>query len=157
MILVFVRICPIGLFLGLALAAFAQDYLQWQGPQRDGAASDFVAPKNWPEKLTRRWTVEVGEGYGTPLVIGPRVYVFTRRAGQEVLLALDANTGKVVWQSGYAAPGLPAGSAAAAHGDGPKATPLFHRGKLYTLGLGGILSAFDAATGKRRLTRSRHC
>ncbi len=59
MSLVLVRICQISLFLGMALAGFAQDYPQWRGPHRDGAASDFVAPKNWPEKLTRRWTVEV--------------------------------------------------------------------------------------------------
>ncbi len=47
-------------------------------------------------------------------------------------------------------PGAPLapGSAAASHGNGPKATPLFHNGKLYTLGLSGIVSAFDAATGK---------
>src|SRR6185295_9004168 len=37
---------------------------------------------------------------------------------------------------------------AAAHGVGPKATPLFHDGRLYTLGITGIFSAFDATTGK---------
>jgi len=102
----------------------------------------------WPEKLTRRWKVEVGEGYATPIVIGRRVYAFTRRDSKEALLALDAATGKFVWQTSYAAPPLSPGSVAAKHGDGPKATPLFHNGKLYTLGLGGALSAFDAATGK---------
>src|SRR6185295_3913624 len=35
------------------------------------------------------------------------------------------------------------------HGEGPKATPLFHNGKLFTLGISGIVSAFDAATGRR--------
>jgi outer membrane protein assembly factor BamB len=52
-----------------------------------------------------------------------------------------------LWQTSYPAPYTP-GSPAAAHGAGPKATPLFHRGKLYTLGISGIVSAFDAATGK---------
>src|SRR4029450_1513239 len=37
---------------------------------------------------------------------------------------------------------------AAAHGAGPKATPLFQDGTLFTLGISGIVSAFDAATGK---------
>jgi len=138
--------------IGFAATAFAQgsaqDYPQWRGQNRDGAASGFVAPKVWPEKLTRRWKVEVGEGYATPIVIGRRVYAFTRRGGKEALLALDAATGKFVWQTSYAAPPLSPGSVAAKHGDGPKATPLFHHGKLYTLGLSGILSAFDAAMGK---------
>lgn len=137
---------------GMATTAVAQnstqDYPQWRGQSRDGAASGFVAPKTWPEKLTRRWKIEVGEGYATPIVVGGKVYAFTRRNGQETLLALNAATGKIVWQTGYPAPALAPGSAAAKHGDGPKATPLFHNGKIYTLGLSGILSAFDAETGK---------
>ncbi|HEY7182658.1 MAG TPA: hypothetical protein VIC84_14615 [Blastocatellia bacterium] len=44
-----------------------QDYPQWRGPNRDGAASGFTEPKAWPEKLTRRWKVEVGEGCATPI------------------------------------------------------------------------------------------
>ena len=38
--------------------------------------------------------------------------------------------------------------AAARHGKGPKSTPLYYDGKLYTFGISGILSAFDASTGK---------
>jgi hypothetical protein len=138
--------------IGLATTAFAQsaaqDYPQWRGRNRDGSASAFIAPKTWPEKLTRRWKVEVGEGYATPIVVGGKVYVFTRRNGSETLLALNAANGKIVWQTGYPAPPLAKGSVAAKHGDGPKATPLFHQGKVYTLGLSGIVSAFDAASGK---------
>jgi hypothetical protein len=58
-----------------------QDYPQWRGQNRDGAASGFIEPKSWPKALTRQWKVEVGEGYATPLVIGETVYVFTRRDG----------------------------------------------------------------------------
>lgn len=138
--------------IGLAMNAFAQssaqDYPQWRGRNRDGEASAFIAPQTWPEKLTRRWKVEVGEGYATPIVIGSKVYVFTRRNGNETLLTLNAANGKIIWQTGYPAPPLAKGSVAAKHGDGPKATPLFHQGKVYTLGLSGIVSAFDAASGK---------
>ncbi|HEX9004670.1 MAG TPA: PQQ-binding-like beta-propeller repeat protein [Blastocatellia bacterium] len=125
-----------------------QDYPQWRGRNRDGSASAFIVPKTWPEKLTRRWKVEVGEGYATPIVVGGRVYVFTRRTGNETLLALNAANGKIIWQTGYPASPLAKGSVAAKHGDGPKATPLFHQGKVYTLGLSGIVSAFDAKSGK---------
>src|SRR5262249_7148914 len=79
---------------------------------------------------------------------GDNVYVFARRNGKETLLALNAANGKVVWESGYPAPPLVKGSAADKHGDGPKATPLFHRGNVYTLGLSGVVSAFNSATGK---------
>jgi outer membrane protein assembly factor BamB len=91
--------------------------------------------------------VEVGEGYGTPFVIGNTVYAFTRREGREVLIALDSATGAVRWRTSYAAPYTPA-TAAAAHGAGPKATPAFDAGRLVTLGISGIVSAFDAVSGK---------
>src|SRR5262245_11557247 len=137
--------------IGCAGAAAAQssprDYPQWRGLNRDGAASAFSEPTSWPETLTRRWKVDVGEGYATPLVVADTVYVFTRRNGAEVMTALDAATGKELWRTRYSAPYAPA-SPAAAHGAGPKATPLFHKGRLYALGFTGILSAFDAATGK---------
>ena len=124
-----------------------RDYVQWRGAQRDGSASAFVEPKQWPEALTRRWKVEVGEGYATPLLVGDVVYVFTRLDGQEGITALDASTGKQRWRSGYAAPYTPS-KPAEAHGAGPKATPLVHDGKVFTLGISGIVTAFDAASGK---------
>jgi outer membrane protein assembly factor BamB len=124
-----------------------QDYPQWRGHNRDGSASAFSEPKVWPEKLTRRWKVEVGEGYATPLIIGGTVYSFTRRGGAETMIALNAADGHILWQTSYAAP-YKMGAPAKAHGPGPKATPLCQNGKLYTLGISGIVSAFDAASGK---------
>jgi outer membrane protein assembly factor BamB len=64
-----------------------------------------------------------------------------------MMLALNAGTGVERWRSGYPAPYSPS-QPAAAHGASPKATPLFHEGKLFTLGISGIVSAFDAVTGK---------
>jgi outer membrane protein assembly factor BamB len=140
------------LSLSSAAISFAQsspqDYPQWRGRTRDGSASSFIEPKTWPEKLTRKWQIEVGEGYATPIVVGKRVYTFTRRGDNEVMMALDAATGEVLWQTGYKSPPLTSGSVASKHGNGPKATPLFCNGRLYTLGLSGTVSAFDAATGK---------
>ncbi len=123
------------------------DYAQWRGPQRDGGAAGFVKPQRWPAQLQRRWRVDVGEGYGTPLLVGDMAYVFARRADNEVMMALRAGTGDIVWQTPYAAPFSPAYNARA-HGAGPKATPLFHNGKLYALGINGTFTAFDPATGR---------
>lgn len=123
------------------------DYTQWRGPNRDGSAASFTEPKTWPDKLTMRWKIEVGEGYATPIVVGNRVYTHTRQGANEVMSALDSATGKVVWQTNYAAP-YKMNPATKNHGQGPKSTPLFLNGKLYTLGISGIVSAFDAASGK---------
>ena len=138
--------------VGLAATVLAQnpslDYPQWRGQKRDGEASGFSAPSSWPEQLTRLWKVGVGEGYATPLVVGTTVYCFARRDGNEILIALDARTGGVVWQTGYPAAYSPS-SPTAAHGAGPKATPAFRDGKVFTVGISGIVSAFEASTGKR--------
>lgn len=131
---------------GAAAQRAPQDYPQWRGLNRDGAASGFTEPATWPEALTRKWKVEIGEGYATPLVVGDSVYAFTRRNATEVMTALRAATGAERWRTSYAAPYTP-DTPAAAHGVGPKATPLFHNGKLFSLGITGIVSAFDAATG----------
>ena len=129
-----------------APAQSPEDYLQWRGPHRDGSVSGFKAPATWPDALKQRWRVEVGEGYGTPLVSGRTVYVFTRQNGEEVMTAVDAGSGKIRWRTGYAAP-YTASAPAAKHGAGPKATPLFHDGRLHTLGVSGIVAAFDAEKG----------
>lgn len=123
------------------------DYTQWRGQSRDGSASGFVEPAAWPERLTRRWAVEIGEGYATPLVVGDRVYTHARRGGNEILMALEAASGARIWETSYPAP-YKMNPATAGHGEGPKATPLFHDGKLFTLGISGIVTGFDAATGR---------
>jgi outer membrane protein assembly factor BamB len=145
-----VRVSIAIVLVSAALAAQDQrlDYTQWRGLNRDGSASAFSEPRAWPGQLTRRWKVEVGEGYATPILSGSVVYVFTRRDGNEGITALDAATGRARWRSSYAAPYAPS-QPAAAHGAGPKATPLLHRGTLFTLGISGIVTAFDATTGAR--------
>jgi outer membrane protein assembly factor BamB len=125
------------------------DYRQWRGWQSDGGASAFVDPGVWPETLTRRWRVDVGEGYATPLIIGSRVYAFSRMNDAEGLTALDAASGRILWRTDYPAPYTPS-RPAAAHGAGPKATPVFHEGMLFTSGISGIVSAFDAERGTLR-------
>ena len=137
------------MLIGAAGVATAQegplDYPQWRGVNRDGAAAAFTEPTSWPARLTRHWQVEVGLGYATPILVGDRVYTFGRQDTEEVLMAVDTASGEVVWRTGYAAPTSNPGTGP--HGPGPKSTPLFHDGKLYVLGISGVVSAFDAASG----------
>jgi outer membrane protein assembly factor BamB len=124
------------------------DYPQWRGANRDGSASAFAAPASWPEMLRQQWKVEVGLGYATPLVVGNRIYMFSRQGDNEVMSALDAGTGKQVWRTEYPVQ-FEMNKAAARHGAGPKSTPVFAAGKLFSIGMTGIVTAFDAATGKQ--------
>jgi outer membrane protein assembly factor BamB len=133
--------------LGLTPLA-AQDWPQWRGPARDGVVRGFKPPASWPTTLTKRWNVEVGTGYATPLVIGDRLYVFSRQGDNEVMTAFDAASAKVLWRTSYPAP-FKMNPATAPHGPGPKSTPTFAANRLFTLGISGIVTAFDAATGKQ--------
>ena len=136
--------------LGGAVVGHGQggDYTQWRGPNRDGAVASFTEPSAWPEQLTQRWKVEVGTGYATPILVGNRVYVFARLNDQETMQALDAASGKVLWRTGYPA-AFTMHSAATRHGAGPKSTPVFANGRLYSIGMTGIVTAWDAASGKQ--------
>jgi outer membrane protein assembly factor BamB len=92
--------------------------------------------------------VDVGLGYASPVLVGGRVYLFSRQGENEVLRALNADTGATIWDSSYPATFV-MNSAAARHEKGPKSTPAYADGKLFTLGMTGIVTASDAATGKR--------
>ena len=129
-----------------ASLAWAQDWPQWRGANRDAKASGFVAPATWPPQLTEKWKVAVGDGVATPAVVGDKVYVFTRQEDNEVVRCLDAGTGKEVWQDKYATEKI--SGPAAQQFSGPRSSPAVADGKVVTQGVQGILSCYDAATGK---------
>jgi outer membrane protein assembly factor BamB len=139
---------PVLAIVGLSLTAHA-DWPQWRGPTRDGRIAGFRAPERWPQKLVRRWRVEVGAGHSSPVATGNAVFVLTREGESEVVRRLDLATGRQVWRDSYPAP-YEMDPAARGHGKGPKSTPAYGDGLLYTLGISGILSCLDAATGKVR-------
>ncbi len=140
--------CVIACSILLTAQLSAQDWPQWRGPNRDGAVASFREPSPWPDTLKQQWKVEVGLGYATPLVVGQRVYLFTRQGEDEVMTALDAATGKVIWRTAYPAPFQMSG-ATARHGPGPKSTPTYANGRLFSLGMSNIVTAFDAGSGKQ--------
>ena len=121
-----------------------QDWPQWRGPNRDAKATGFNAPANWPQELTQKWKVTVGDGVATPAVVDGRVFVFTRQGGNEVIRALDANTGDEIWQDRYAAE-APTGGAS--QFPGPRSSPTVADGKVVTLGVQGTLWCHDARSG----------
>ena len=129
-------------------AVASQDWPQWRGPGRDGAVSAFTAPTAWPDSLNQQWTAEVGLGYATPILVGGRIYMYTRQDEDEVMTALDATSGEVVWRTAYAAP-FSMTPATARHRAGPKSTPVYADGRLFTLGMTGLVTAFDAETGRQ--------
>lgn len=127
-------------------AVGATDWPQWRGPSRDGSVSAAL-PAEWPQALTKRWEITVGAGHASPVVSGNRVVVIAREGDQEIVRALDLASGKEIWRASYAAPYV-VNPAAQLHGPGPKSTPAIAGGRVFTFGIGGVLSAFDLTSGK---------
>ena len=126
-------------------SVLGQDWPQWRGPDRDGIASGFTAPGQWPAELTQKWRVTVGLGDSTPALVGDRLYVFTRQGEEEVILCLNAANGKELWKDKYTAQAV---TGAASRHPGPRSSPAVADGKAVTLGVGGVVSCLDAGTGK---------
>ena len=139
-----------GLLIALPTVSQAQDaagdVTQWRGANRDGVITGFAAPAVWPEQLTQHWKIDVGLGYATPLVVGGRVYMFSRQGDDEVMSAIDADSGNVLWRTSYAAP-FTMHSGAVRHGAGPKSTPVLSNGRLFAIGMTGVVTAFDVESG----------
>jgi outer membrane protein assembly factor BamB len=133
--------------LASASGGLAADWPQWRGAARDGRAGGLEERSAWPEGLAPAWKVTVGEGHSSPVVVGERVYVFSREGEDEVVRSLELVTGAEVWRQSYPAH-YEINPAASGHGKGPKGTPVVEAGRICTLGISGILSCFDTSDGR---------
>ncbi len=133
-------------------SASAQEWTQWRGPSRDGSVSAKNAPDAWPESLKKSWRVEIGEGYSSPVVAAGRAYVHGRRDPEEIVMSVDLADGRIVWQQKYQA-NFQKNQYAVEMAKGPNSTPLIIGNRLFTLGVTGVLNAWDTATGKQLWTR----
>jgi len=136
----------------IAQTTFAQDWTQWRGPGRDGVVPAANTPASWPASLRRAWRVEVGEGYSSPVVSHGKVFLHARRDPEEVVVAINLADGKILWQQKYSAD-FKKNQYAVTMAKGPNATPLLIGNRLFTLGVTGILNAWDTATGKQLWTK----
>ncbi len=131
------------LFLACGGLATAGDWPQWLGPNRDGVTPEKVAP--WKETPKFVWRMSVGEGHSSPVVVGDRVFLHTKvkDKDEEEITAYEAKTGKELWKYSY-----PRSAFKSVFGVGPRATPAVSDGKLYALGVTGILSCLETDKGK---------
>src|SRR5918999_2212967 len=128
-------------------AAQANDWPQWGGPQRNFVSGAKGLAAAWPEGGPRRlWSRELGEGYSAITAEGGRLFTMYRRGTQDVVVALDAATGKTVWEYAYDAPF--SADYSMENGPGPHATPAVAGERVFTAGPTGKLHALDKKTGK---------
>lgn len=135
------------LFACRVAVAHAEDWPQWRGPRSDGSWHGPKLPERWPEAgLPVVWRKPIGGGYGGLAVANGRLYVQDKQkepAEQEQVLCFDAASGELLWQHAY-----PVQYGKLDYGNGPRATPTIHHGRVYTLGAVGHVHCLDAASGE---------
>src|SRR3984957_7774235 len=128
-----------------AISVRAQDWPQWRGPNRDNKVIGFTEPKTWPKELTKKWNVKVVLGDASPVLVGDKIFVFTRDGKEVVIRCLDAATGDENWKDNYETDAV---TGPGAGHPGPRSAPAAADGKVCTFGVAGVLSCYDADKGK---------
>lgn len=121
------------------------DWPQWRGPDRTDISKETGLLKSWPEGGPKRvWLFEnAGNGYSGPAIVNGRLYTMGTRDSGEIVLALDANTGREVWAATIDAI-LENG-----WGGGPRATPTVEGGQVYVVSGNGKLVCLEASDGRK--------
>jgi outer membrane protein assembly factor BamB len=131
------------------------NWTQWGGPDRNFMSDSKGLASSWPATGPKKlWSRSLGEGHSSVLVEDGRLYTMYRQVvrqpqparHEEVVAALDAATGKAIWEFKYPAP---TDGIDFSEGLGPHATPLIVGNRVFATSSRSELFALDKATGKR--------
>ena len=121
---------------------------QWGGPHRNFVTDAAVAaswPSGGPAQLWRR---PLGDGFSAIVSDGQTLYTLYRSGNDDVVVALDATTGKTAWETRYEAPFDETCSERL--GPAPRSAPLIAGDRLVTVSAGGMMQSFDRASGQKQ-------
>jgi outer membrane protein assembly factor BamB len=141
----------------LAWTAVAEDWSQFRGPNHDGSSPEKILTA-WPGSGLREiWKTPMSDGFSGITLGGGKAFTQESRdvngATEEVCVALDANTGRELWTvplgvakyDGGGDNGTPDNNG----GDGPRSTPTYDGGKVYTYSSLMVLKCMDASSGQQ--------
>jgi len=135
----------------------AADWSQFRGPNHDGTSAEKILtvwPGTGPQAI---WKEPMTDGFSAITLGDGKAFTQEARevngATQEVCVALDANTGRELWAvplgiakyDGGGNKGTPDNSG----GDGPRSTPTYDGGKVYTYSSQMILKCMNANNGQQ--------
>ncbi|MCA9072933.1 MAG: PQQ-like beta-propeller repeat protein, partial [Planctomycetaceae bacterium] len=141
----------VGLFCGLICwsnTGFAQQnktsgWPQFLGPNRNGISTETGLLDTWPDSGPPEvWRTRIGGGMSGVAISEGRLYTLVQKTGQQLAIALDAKTGKSIWET-------PVSDAYRnSMGDGPRATPTVSGDRLFVFTGEGKLAALKTQDGK---------
>jgi outer membrane protein assembly factor BamB len=133
----------------------AGDWPQWGGPTRNFVSSSTGLAASWPASGPRKvWSRALGEGHSAVSVEGGRLYTMyrplgllamVRRSQEEVVTAIDAATGKTIWEHRFPSP---TEGVNFTEGAGPHSTPLVTADRVFAVGSRKELMALNKANGQ---------
>jgi outer membrane protein assembly factor BamB len=129
-----------------AVTAFAADWPQFLGQARNGSSAETGLLTQWPAGGPPLvWKIAgLGEGYSDVSVAQGRIFTMGQNGPDEFVVALDAATGKSLWQVTITNQAYSEG-----HGNGPRGTPTVDGDKLYAEAADGTLVCLEVQTGKK--------
>jgi outer membrane protein assembly factor BamB len=136
------------------LCASADDWPQWQGPNRNGISKEKGLLKEWTKggPLLSWKLKDIGGGDSAPSIAAGRVFGMSNRGGDEVVWALSEKDGKRLWVSrlgpAFEQRGWPQSK------EGPACTPNVDGERLYVEGMAGDVSCLQIEDGKILWQRS---
>ena len=123
------------------------DWPQWGGPHRDFKSDVRGLAVSWPATGPRRlWIRALGDGYSAIAAESGKLYTMYRSGMKDVVVALEAATGKTVWEYRYDAPFT--GEYELEQGPGPRSMPLVVGNQVYAVGATGKLHCLNKQSGK---------
>ena len=127
------------------LTATGDDWIAFRGKDGNSVYSGPPISENWsPNPPKQIWKRPIGPGWGSFVIVGKLLITQEQRGDQEIVTAFNSETGEPVWEFAENSR-----FEEAIAGAGPRSTPLFHEGKLYTVGAKGSLDCLNAATGEK--------
>lgn len=121
------------------------DWIAFRGKDGNSVYSGPPISEDWSSDPPKQiWKRPIGPGWGSVTIVGNLFFTQEQRGEQEIVGAFAVETGDPIWE--FAENTRFEESIA---GAGPRSTPLFHDGKLYTVGAKGSLNCLNAATGEK--------
>ena len=132
---------PAALIVFGVCTAVADDWPQFQGPDRNGMSSETGLARTWPASGPKKvWSIPLGEGFAGPAIRDGEVFILDRtQFEQDVLRVLSLDTGEELWTYSYHAPGE-------VSFNGSRTTPTVTEKYVFTVGMMGQFHCIDRTT-----------